>query len=144
MIPNEKVAGAGADMAADQDVPLQADHHQPGHDFEDQDDDADDDYADDDDADYDYADNDDDVKENQTYVAAGTRLGESFEGRRRIVRADETQPRAAAAQMGQLSAREGLRFHMFMLNYLNHLNYLKTQMGQLCPSSQPPQTSIFI
>ena len=30
MIPNEKVAGAGADMAADQDVPLQADHHQPG------------------------------------------------------------------------------------------------------------------
>ena len=31
MISNEKVAGAGADMAADQDVPLQADHHQPGH-----------------------------------------------------------------------------------------------------------------
>ena len=30
-------------MAADQDVPLQADHHQPGHDFEDQDDDDDDD-----------------------------------------------------------------------------------------------------
>ena len=36
MIPTEKVAGTGADMAADQDVPLQADHHQPGHD-EDQD-----------------------------------------------------------------------------------------------------------
>ena len=27
---DEKVAGARADMAADQDVPLQADHHQPG------------------------------------------------------------------------------------------------------------------
>ena len=134
MIPNEKVAGAGADMAADQDVPLQADHHQPGHDLEDQDDEADDDYAD----------NDDDVKDNQTYSAAGARPGESFEGRRRIVRADETQPRAAVAQMGHLSAREGLRFHMFILNHLNYLNYLKTQMGQLCPSSQPPQTSIFI
>ena len=51
MTPNEKVAGAGADMAADQDVPLQADHHQPGHDFEDQDADDDDDHADDDDED---------------------------------------------------------------------------------------------
>ena len=143
MIPTEKVAGAGADMAADQDVPLQADHHQPGHDFKDQDDDADND-GEEADADDDYADNDDDVKDNQTYSAAGARPGESFEGRRRIVRADETQPRAAAAQMGQLSAREGLRFHMLMLNCLNHFNYLKTQMGQLCPSSQPPQTSIFI
>ena len=128
------MAGAGADMAADQDVPLQADHHQPGHDFEDQDAD-DDDYADDGDADDDYTDNDDDVKDNETYSAAGARPGESFEGRRRIVRADETQPRAAAAQMGQLSAREGLRFHMFMLNYLNHLNYLENHMGQQCPSS---------
>ena len=111
MISTEKVAGAGADMAADQDVPLQADHHQPGHDFEDQDADNDDGYADDGDADDDYtdddgddADDDDDVKYDQIYSAAGARPGESFEGRRRVVGADETQPRAAVAQMGQLSA----------------------------------------
>ena len=33
---DEKVAGARPDMAADQDVPLQADHHQPGQDDDDQ------------------------------------------------------------------------------------------------------------
>ena len=35
-----KMAGAWPDMAADQDVPLQADHHQPGqYDHDDDDDD---------------------------------------------------------------------------------------------------------
>ena len=29
-VADEKVAGAWADLAADQDVPLQADHHQSG------------------------------------------------------------------------------------------------------------------
>ena len=36
---DEKVAGAWTDMAADQDVPLQADHYQPGQDDDDDDDD---------------------------------------------------------------------------------------------------------
>ena len=46
------MAGAWPDMAADQDVPLQADHHQPGQYDDDNDDDADDSVDDEDDDDH--------------------------------------------------------------------------------------------
>ena len=44
---------------------------------------------------------------NQPQLGAGARPGEPAAGRGGVVRADEAQPGAASAQMGQLSTREG-------------------------------------
>ena len=44
---------------------------------------------------------------NQPQLGAGARPGELAAGRGGVVRADEAQPGAASAQMGQLSTREG-------------------------------------
>ena len=94
------MAGAWTDMAADQDVPLQADHHQPGQ--EEADDDDEQQWR-----------RDHNIKMplltilNQPQLGAGARPGEPAAGRGGVVRADEAQPGAASAQMGQLSTREG-------------------------------------